>query len=101
MPWVAINLAGRTGPVRFQIELSGQLHQRIISLFRRALPMKQITCSRNLRLLIAVLFCMISVAAVAQSAGFGAVSGVVTDSTGAVVAGAHVTLDNPSKAIHR
>jgi outer membrane receptor for ferrienterochelin and colicin len=63
--------------------------------------MKQITCSRNLRLLIAVLFCMISVAAVAQSAGFGAVSGVVTDSTGAVVAGAHVTLDNPSKAIHR
>jgi hypothetical protein len=63
--------------------------------------MKEITRSRTLRLLFTVLFCIVSVAAVAQSAGFGAVSGVVTDATGAVVAGAHVNLDNPSKGIHR
>ncbi len=63
--------------------------------------MKEINCSRTLRLLFTVLFCFVSVAAVAQSAGFGAVSGVVVDATGAVVPGAHVTLDNPSKAIHR
>jgi outer membrane receptor protein involved in Fe transport len=63
--------------------------------------MKQNTCSRTFRLLFTVLFCIVSVAAVAQSAGFGAVSGVVTDATGAVVAGAHVNLDNPSKGIHR
>jgi hypothetical protein len=37
----------------------------------------------------------------AQGAGFGAVSGVVEDASGAVVSGAHVTLDNPSKGIHR
>jgi hypothetical protein len=37
----------------------------------------------------------------AQGAGFGAISGVVEDSSGAVVPGAHVTLDNPSKGIHR
>jgi hypothetical protein len=63
--------------------------------------MKEFSRSRTLRLLFTVLFCIVSVAAVAQSAGFGAVSGVVTDATGAVVPGAHVTLDNPSKAIHR
>jgi hypothetical protein len=63
--------------------------------------MKEFSGSRTLRLLFTVLFCIVSVAAVAQSAGFGAVSGVVTDATGAVVPGAHVTLDNPSKAIHR
>jgi hypothetical protein len=37
----------------------------------------------------------------AQGAGFGAVSGVVQDSTGAVVGGAHVVLDNEAKGIHR
>src|SRR3954451_1712377 len=63
--------------------------------------MKEITRSRTLRLLFTVLFCLVSVAAVAQSAGFGAVSGVVLDATGAVVPGAHVNLDNPSKGIHR
>ncbi len=63
--------------------------------------MMEIKGSRSLRLLLTVLFCIASVAAVAQSAGFGAVSGVVQDATGAVVPGAHVTLDNPSKGIHR
>jgi len=63
--------------------------------------MKEFTRSRTLRLLITALFCLVSVAAVAQSAGFGAVSGVVTDATGAVVPAAHVNLDNPSKGIHR
>lgn len=63
--------------------------------------MNQFTCSRTLRLLFTVLFCLVSVAAVAQSAGFGAVSGVVLDATGAVVPEAHVNLDNPSKGIHR
>src|SRR3569833_1398197 len=63
--------------------------------------MKEFSRSRTLRLLFTVLFCIVSVAAVAQSAGFGAVSGVVVDATGAVVPGAHVNLDNPSKGIHR
>ena len=35
------------------------------------------------------------------SAGVGAISGVVTDPTGAVVQGAKVVIDNPSIAVHR
>jgi hypothetical protein len=38
---------------------------------------------------------------VAQNVGFGAISGVVQDSTGAVIPNAKVVVDNPSKGIHR
>src|SRR5215468_9804148 len=38
----------------------------------------------------------------AQSlAGFGSISGVVQDSSGAVIPGAKVLIDNPSKGIHK
>ncbi len=37
----------------------------------------------------------------AQGAGFGSITGVVQDSTGAVVSGAKVVVDNASKGIHR
>src|SRR3954471_3545747 len=36
-----------------------------------------------------------------QSAGFGSISGVVQDPTGAVVAGAKIIVENPSKGIRR
>src|SRR5437899_10436463 len=37
----------------------------------------------------------------AQGGGFGAISGVVQDSSGAVIPGAKVVIDNASKGIHR
>ena len=51
--------------------------------------------------LMAVVLCCLSGALLAQSSGFGAISGVVQDPTGAIVAGAKVVVENPSKAIRR
>jgi outer membrane receptor for ferrienterochelin and colicin len=52
-------------------------------------------------LFIAALLLLTSTSLFAQNAGFGSISGVVQDSTGAVVADAKVVVDNPSKGIHR
>lgn len=48
----------------------------------------------------ALIVLMAAACVLAQSSGFGAISGTVTDQTGAVVAGAKVTVVNPSKGIH-
>ncbi len=51
---------------------------------------------------LATLFLFTASGLMAQSsAGFGAISGVVTDATGSVVPNAKVVVDNPAKAVHR
>src|SRR5258708_30877994 len=63
--------------------------------------------SGHSRLLLSLLFvlaisAMLCAGAFAQTiAGFGKVSGVVQDPTGAVVPGARVVIDNAAKGIHR
>src|SRR3954468_8544329 len=51
--------------------------------------------------LVACFLLFTSSALFAQSLGFGAISGVVQDSTGAVVSGATVVVENASKGIRR
>ncbi len=65
--------------------------------------MKEITSRRSVRLLMTFLLCCIVLPAAmfAQSAGFGSITGVVQDPSGAVLSGATVVIDNASKGIHR
>lgn len=65
--------------------------------------MKAVSRTSSLRRLCLLLISLLALPALlfAQSAGVGSISGVVEDSTGAVVPGAHVVLDNTAKGIHR
>ena len=57
--------------------------------------------SRIASIVLALILVLVASTAFAQNAGFGSISGVVLDSTSAVVVDAKVVIDNPSKAIHR
>jgi len=59
--------------------------------------------SKNCSFLLIVLFCfsLTSPPLVAQTSGFGAISGVVQDATGAVIANAKVVVENAEKGIRR
>jgi len=65
--------------------------------------MKEVHRTSSLRRSCILLLILLAVPGLvlAQGAGFGAVSGLVQDSTGAIVPGAHVVLDNAAKGIHR
>ena len=57
--------------------------------------------TRTLVAFLTILVLMMAPAAFSQNAGFGGISGVVTDASGAVVSGAQVKIDNDAKAYHR
>ncbi|MGA1998763.1 MAG: TonB-dependent receptor [Terriglobales bacterium] len=66
-----------------------------------ALNPRHIVPTLLLGTLVVFILCATAVPSFGQGSGFGSITGVVQDSTGAVITGARVTVTNPSKGITR